>query len=135
MRNERGTAAVEMVLVAPALVLLLAAIVGAGRVVTTKSAVLSVAREASRAASEAPNAETAKSIAQQRIEELAADLGLDPSRLEVHQSAGGFERGAPYSVEITYRVELDDLPGLGFLPGSFSVSARHIELTDRYRSR
>jgi hypothetical protein len=134
-RSERGTAAVEMVLVAPALILLLAAIVGAGRVVTTKSAVLSAAREASRAASDAPDAETAKAIALKRINEIGGDLGLDPSRIEVHQSAGSFERGAPYAVEITYRVELGDLPGLGFIPGSFSVSARHVELTDRYRSR
>lgn len=134
-RNERGTAAVEMVLVAPALIVLLAAIVGAGRIVTTKSAVLSATREAARAASDAPDAETAIEIARQRVDEIAADLGLDPSRIELSQSPGTFERGTPYTVEITYHVELGDLPGLGFLPGSFTLSARHVELTDRYKSR
>lgn len=134
-RRERGSAAVEMVLVAPVLLVLLAAIVGAGRVVTTKSAVLSVAREAARAASEAPDAETAMAVAQQRAGEVATDLGLDPSRIELHQTPGSFDRGAPYGVEVDYRVELGDLPGLGFLPGSFVVSAHHTELTDRYKSR
>ncbi|MGH8704217.1 MAG: TadE/TadG family type IV pilus assembly protein, partial [Burkholderiales bacterium] len=55
-RHEEGTAAIEMVLIAPALLLLLAVIVGSGRVVSTKSAVLSVAREAARVAAEAPDA-------------------------------------------------------------------------------
>lgn len=133
--RERGSAAVEMVLVAPVLIVLLAAIVGAGRIVTTKSAVLSVAREAARAASEAPDADTAMAVAQQRAAEVAANFGLDPSRVELHQSPGDFGRGAPYSVEVDYRVELGDLPALGFLPGSFVVSAHHTELTDRYKSR
>ena len=133
--NERGTAAIEMVLLAPALILLLAAIMGAGRIVTTKSAVLSVAREAARAASAAPDAESAMAAAKQRADQVAANLGLDSSRIELHQDPGSFDRGAPYSVEVDYRVSLADLPGLGFLPGSFMVSAHHTELTDRFKSR
>lgn len=134
-QRERGSAAVEMVLVAPALLVLLATVVGAGRVVTTKSAMLSIARESARAAAEAPDAATARTIAYERAAEIATDFGLDPARLEINEDPGSFDRGTPYTISITYRVELDDLPGLGFLPGSFVVSARHAELTDRYRSR
>lgn len=134
-RREEGTAAVEFVLVAPALILLLAAVIGAGRVVSTKSAILDVAREAARAASDAPDAATAKVMAAARAGEVAAGLGLDPGRLVIEQDPGSFDRGAPYTVRVSYRVELSDLPALGFLPGSFVVSARHAELTDRYRSR
>lgn len=134
-RREEGTAAVEFVLVAPALILLLAAVIGAGRVVSTKSAILDVAREAARAASDAPDATTAKAVAAARAREVAAGLGLDPGRLVIEQDPGSFDRGAPYTVRASYRVELSDLPALGFLPGSFVVSARHAELTDRYRSR
>lgn len=133
--RERGAAAVEMVLVAPVLVVLLATVMGAGRVVSTKSAVLDVAREAARAASEAPDASSAMAIGQQRADEVAAEFGLDTSRLHLTQIPGSFARGAPYIVEVQYRVQLGDLPGLGFLPGSFVVTARHGELIDRFKSR
>ena len=132
---ERGTAAVEMVLIAPVLIVLLAAVVGAGRIVSTKSAVLAVAREAARAASDATDASGAIALARQRADQVAAGFGLDPSRLEISQSPGGYERGAPYVVTVSYRIELDDLPGLGFVPGSFVVSSAHTELIDRYKSR
>lgn len=134
-RREDGTAAVEFVLVAPALVLLLAVVIGAGRVVTTKSAVLSVAREAARAAAEAPDAASAFSVAESRAREVAVGLGLDASRLVLEQDPGTFARGEAYVVRVTYRVQLADLPAFGFLPGSFAVSARHAELTERYKSR
>lgn len=134
-RREEGTAAIELVLVAPVLVVLLAAIIGAGRVVNTKSAVLTVAREAARAAAEAPDASAAKEAAQRRADEVASGLGLDPARLTIVEEAGGFGRGEPYSVDVSYRVKLGDLPAMGLLPGSFVVSARHTELTERYKSR
>ncbi len=133
--REAGTASIELVLVAPVLLLLLAVVIGSGRVVSTKSAVLTVAREASRAAADAPDPATAHAIARERANEVAIGLGLDPARLSLEQDAGGFARGAPYRVSVSYRVELSDLPAFGFLPGSFVVAARHAELTDRYRSR
>lgn len=135
VRREDGTAAVEMVLIAPALLLLLAVIVGSGRVVSTKSAVLSVAREAARAAAEAPDAPSAQSAANDRARSVAAGLGLDPTRLEIRHDAGDFARGAPYEVRVSYRVRLSDLPAFGVLPGSFTVRATHTELTERYKSR
>jgi len=134
IKREDGTAAVEFVLVAPALILLLAVIVGSGRVVTTKSAVLSVAREASRVAADAPDLETAKQLGLDQAREVASGLGLDPSRLRITQT-GSFERGSPYEVSVSYQVQLGDLPAFGFLPGSFTVAARHTELTERYKSR
>lgn len=134
VRREDGTAAVELVLVAPALILLLAVIVGSGRVVSTKSAVLSAAREAARAAAEAPDAATARHVALTRAREVASGLGLDPARLSVQQT-GSFDRGTAYEVRVTYQVQLSDLPAFGVLPGSFTVTARHTELTERYKSR
>jgi len=135
VRREDGTAAVEMVLIAPALLLLLAVIVGSGRVVSTKSAVLSVAREAARAAAEAPDAASARQAASERAREVAEGLGLDPARLVIQQDPGDFARGAPYEVNVSYRVRLADLPAFGVLPGSFAVTATHTELTERYKSR
>ena len=135
LRGERGTAAVELVLLAPVLVVLVAVVAAAGRMVETKSAVLSVAREAARAGSEAPDAATAHDAALATAQEVASGLGLDPARLEVLQDPGGFRRGGPYEVNVSYEVPLADLPGLGLLPGSVVLGAEHAELIQRFKSR
>lgn len=135
VRSERGTAAVEMALLAPVLIVLVAAVVAAGRIVETESAVLAVAREAARTAADAPDAASAHTAAASTATQVAAGLGLDPSRIVVTQSASGFGRGEPYRVSVSYEVRLEDLPGLGALPGSFSVSAEHAELIQRFKSR
>lgn len=135
VRSERGTAAVETALLAPVLLVLIAVVVAAGRIVETKSAVLAVARESARAASDAPDAPSAQSAAASAAERVAAELGLDPARLALTQSPGGFGRGEPYRVSVTYEVRLADLPGLGVLPGSLVLSAEHAELVQRFKSR
>lgn len=135
VRSERGTAAVEMALLAPVLIVLVAAVVAAGRIVETESAVLAVAREAARTAADAPDAASAHIAATSTAAQVATGLGLDPSRIVVTQSAGGFGRGEPYRVSVSYELRLEDLPGLGALPGSFAVSAEHAELIQRFKSR
>ena len=135
LRNERGTAAVELALLAPVLLVLVAVVTGAGRMVETKSAVLSVAREAARAAAEAPNAAAAHDVAIATAQQVAEGLGLDPARLSIVQDPHGFARGAPYEVSVSYQVSMADLPGLGLLPGSVTLGAEHAELIDIYRSR
>ncbi len=135
LRNERGTAAVELALLAPVLLVLVAVVSAAGRMVGTKSAVLSVAREAARAAAEAPNAAAAHDVAIATAHQVAEGLGLDPDRLSIVQDPHGFARGAPYEVSVSYQVSMADLPGLGLLPGSVTLGAEHAELIDTYRSR
>lgn len=135
LRSERGTAAVELALLAPVLLVLVATVAAAGRMVETKSAILSVAREAARAASEAPDAAAAHDAGLATAEEVAAGLGLDPARLSITQDPGEFGRGEPYVVSASYTVSLADLPGLGLLPGSFVLVAQHAELIQTYKSR
>jgi Flp pilus assembly pilin Flp len=135
LRNERGTAAVELALLAPVLLVLVAVVSGAGRMVETKSAVLSVARESARSAAEAPNAAAAHDTAIATAQQVAEGLGLDPARLSIVQDPHGFVRGAPYEVSVSYQVSMADLPGLGLLPGSVTLGAEHAELIDTYRSR
>ncbi len=135
LRSERGTAAVELALLAPVLVVLVAVVTAAGRMVGTKSAVLSAAREAARAAAEAPNAAAAHDAAIATAQQVAEGLGLDPARLSIVEDPHGFVRGAPYGVSVSYQVSMADLPGLGLLPGSVTLGAEHAELIDTYRSR
>jgi hypothetical protein len=126
---------VELALLAPVLVVLVAVVTAAGRMVGTKSAVLSVAREAARAAAEAPNAAAAHDAAIATAQQVAEGLGLDPARLSIVEDPHGFMRGAPYEVSVSYQVSMADLPGLGLLPGSVTLGAEHAELIDTYRSR
>jgi TadE-like protein len=135
LRSERGTASVELALLAPVLVVLVAVVTAAGRMVETKSAVLSVAREAARAAAEAPNAAAANDAAIATAQQVAEGLGLDPARLSIVQDPHAFARGAPYEVSVSYQVSMADLPGLGLLPGSVTLGEEHAELIDTYRSR
>ncbi len=135
LRSERGTAAVELALLAPVLVVLVAVVTAAGRMVGTKSAVLSVAREAARAAAEAPNAAAAHDAAVATAQQVAEGLGLDPARLSIVEDPHDFARGAPYEVSVSYQVSMADLPSLGLLPGSVTLGAEHAELIDTYRSR
>lgn len=135
LRSERGTAAVELALLAPVLLVLVAVVTAAGRMVATKSAVLSVAREAARAAAEAPNAAAAHDAAVATAQQVAEGLGLDPARLSIVEDPHDFARGAPYEVSVSYQVSMADLPSLGLLPGSVTLGAEHAELIDTYRSR
>jgi hypothetical protein len=126
---------VELALLAPVLLVLVAVVTAAGRMVATKSAVLSVAREAARAAAEAPNAAAAHDAAVATAQQVAEGLGLDPARLSIVEDPHDFARGAPYEVSVSYQVSMADLPGLGLLPGSVTLGAEHAELIDTYRSR
>lgn len=134
-QGEEGNATVEMVLLAPVLLALLALVVAAGRILTIKSDVEALARETARSASQASSAEDAFAIVQVRKTDVAAELGLDPARLNLRTDVGDFERGFPMSVRATYQVLLDDLPAFGLFPGSFEISARHVEIVERFKSR
>lgn len=135
LKDERGNAALELMIVAPALLLLIALIAGAGRIFSTKSALESVAREAARSASQAQSGIAAQNLAIDRAIDTARGLGLDPVRLGVATDSGSFDRGSPLTVTVTYQVKLADLPGFGILPGSLAVEARHVEIIERYKSR
>jgi hypothetical protein len=135
LRGEAGNAAVETVLLAPALLLVLTVMVAGGRILSVRSAVETVAREAARSASQSPSTEHAVSTAGERAEEVALELRLDPARLNVRTQTGSFCRGCPMEVSVRYLVRLEDLPAFGLLPGSFEVSASHIEFVEKFKSR
>lgn len=134
-RREEGGATLEVVLLTPLLIVLLALIIGAGRLISIRSAVEAVAREAARSASQAPSADSAFDIANARANEVASEQTLDPSRLRVSADIGDFDRGSPMTVRVNYSVRLDDLPAFGLIPGSFELSASHVEIVERYKSR
>jgi Flp pilus assembly protein TadG len=134
-RDERGAAAIEMVLVAPALLLLVAVILGSGRFFSALSALDAVAREAGRSAVEAPDARGAVTLGRQAAMSAASAYGLAPGDLSVEVDPGSFARGGQVRVVATYRVRLAELPLIGAGIPAVTLRAVHLEPIDPYKSR
>jgi Flp pilus assembly pilin Flp len=132
MRDERGAAAVELAVLAPALVVLLLLVVAGGRVTTTDAAVRRVAADAARAASLARTPEAARGAAT-----AAAGGGLadDGRCLDVATSVdtGAFRPGGRVVVRVDCIVEFRDVAILA-LPGHRTFHGVGVEVIDRYRS-
>ncbi len=109
-------------------------VVNAWSVVDSKLAATSAAREAARAYVEAPSEEIATTAAPAAAEEAIGGHGRDPGRVEVELLDGRFARCARVTFEVRYRVPLFAVPLLGQHAAGMTVSARHSEVVDPYRS-
>lgn len=129
LRGERGAAALEFALLLPALLIILAVVMAAGRMWIVRSEILAVARQAAREAVLQPDAGSAASTAQSAGNTAAGDYHLNSGQLTITPQ-GPFAPGAFYKVAVTYKVSFGDLPGFGFLPGSVTLSATGLEPID-----
>jgi Flp pilus assembly protein TadG len=134
-RDQRGTAAVEAVLIVPVLLVLLALLMAGGEITSDEAALQAVAREAGRIAVTAADPAAAISLGRARADEVATGYGLDPSRLAVTISPGSFARGSDILVTATYSADLSALPSLGLIPRTARLTAHHVEPIDLYISR
>lgn len=134
--RDRGAAAIELVLLAPVILLVMAVMVGGARVWLARAAVADAAQSAARAASLEHSAGPAG--AQGREIGLAALTDVPCSRRAVIVDAAGFgiAPGMPATVsaQVTCVVELGDLVGFG-LPGDITVQASGHAALDTYRRR
>ena len=134
----RGSATVELVLIAPALLALLALTVLAGRIVLAGGTVEQVAAAGARAASlartpaaAATAADTAvrQTLGEQRLQCAAVTVTVDPSGFGVPLG-----QPATVAVEVSCQVQLADLTVPG-LPGTRTLSDRAVSPLDPYRGR
>jgi Flp pilus assembly protein TadG len=135
IHNENGSAAVEAMLVAPVLLVLIALLVGGGQLTSDQAALRAIAREAGRVSVTTPSPNEAVTLGRARATTVAAGYRLDPSRLRISIDPGAFERGGEVRVHVTYTVDLSSLPALGLLPRNSQLTATHVEPIDRYMSR
>lgn len=134
-RDERGTAAVEALLIAPVLLVLLAVLMAGGEITSDQAALRGIVRETGRIAVTAPDPDQAITLGRARADEVAAGYGLDASRLTVTIAPGSFRRGGTVVVTATYSEDFSALPSFGLIPGSAQLTARHVEPIDLYISR
>ena len=116
--DERGSAAIELVLLVPALMLLLMFAVAGGRVAIAHGSVQQAAADAARAASIARTAGTTQTTAVAAARATLANQGLTCASMTVTLDTSGFATpvGTPANVAATVSctVELSELalPGL-----------------------
>lgn len=132
MRDERGAAAVELVLVTPVLVVLMLLAVAGGRLASARAEVDAAARDGARAASIARSPGTAERDGRAAAEASLAEAGLSCSDLTVTIDATDFRPGGVAATTVACAVDLSDLTGLG-VPGARTVSARFTAPVDSFR--
>ncbi len=133
-----GAAALEMVLLAPILLVVLLLIIGAGRIAVGAGKGDQAAAVAARAASLEHSADAAQASASAVAASTMADSGVTCQTMNVSIDTSGFAApaGTPSSVvvDVTCSVALSDLaiPGL---PGSYILSGHAASPLDIHQER
>jgi len=138
--RSAGNAALELIILAPALLLLASLVIAAGRTSLAQNSVYAAARDAARQASISRTPEQALATATSgALRELATqNLKCDPATVSAPllQSKFATPPGLPATITVivTCRVRLSDLmlPGV---PGSKMLSATFSSPLDLYRGR
>lgn len=136
--RDRGSAAVEMVIIAPAVIAVFVTVMIFGRTVIANQSIEAVAFDAARTASLARDGDAAESAARRAALDTLAAQGLNCRRIEVRVDTAQFARpvGEPATVTVTVECDVDfrdiALPGM---PGSTTLSATFTSPLDRYRTR
>ncbi|MHB2023183.1 MAG: TadE/TadG family type IV pilus assembly protein [Mycobacteriales bacterium] len=131
-RADRGSVAVEFVLLAPALVVLLLFVVGLGRIAGADGLVQGAASDAARAASLTDTPAAAAAAARSSA---AADLAgehVDCARLTVSVDTSELHPGGLVRVAVACTVDLAGLTGTG-LPGHKTLEATMAAPIETYR--
>jgi Flp pilus assembly protein TadG len=141
-RADAGSAALELVVLAPVLLALIALVIAAGRVSIAQSSVDAAARDAARQASISLTPASAKAAGRESADESLASDGLNCVSEVVSVNTGGpysgfqVPAGTPATVSATVgcKVPLSDLylPGT---PGSHWLWSTFYSPLDVYRAR
>ena len=126
--GERGSMAVEVVLMTPILVLFTLLVVAGGRYVTVRADIESAARDAARAAS----LERSEPAAQQAATQVATAALGSYSDCVVKNLDGRFVSGSAIEVTLDCQVDNNGLGLLG-LSGVYRISASGAAPIDTYR--
>ena len=135
---QRGSATIELTVLAPALLALLALVIVAGRITAAGSAVEHAAAVAAREASLARDARAAETRAGQAVQASLAGQGIDcatlRSTVDVEQFAMPVGSPANVTVRVACAVPLADVAVPG-MPGSRVLTASMTSPIDQFRAR
>ncbi len=132
IHDERGSAAVELVLVTPVLIALLLFVVGLGRLAGANGEVEAASRDAARAAANARSPQAAQQAGTDAAAATLQDRGIECPTLHVAIDADQFRADGFVSATVTCVVDLNEVTTVGF-PVSKTLSATFTAPVDRYR--
>ena len=136
--RDRGSAAVELAIIAPAVIAVFVTVMLFGRTVIANQSIEAAAYDAARTASLARDGDAAAVWARQAAQDALQAQDLHCSRIEVRVDTAQFARpvGEPANVTVTVEGDVDfsdiALPGM---PGGTTLSATFTSPLDRYRTR
>lgn len=133
LRDQRGSATVELTLLAPLLILLLLFVVFCGRLADTRLRINDAAHQAVRAATLARSSTQTQADAQSTTDSALASAGVACQNLAVDAHTGAMQPGSTVTVTVTCHIALSDLTGLG-IPGAVATHATASSIVDIYRS-
>ena len=128
--REEGSAAVELVVATPLLILLMLFPIGLGRVTQAELLAETAAGSAARAASLARSPEKAVAAAHAAVD---ADSSVSCPNPKVTVDTSAFRPGGTVAVRVECRPRLADVTGVGF-PGTMAISERMVAGIDTWRA-
>jgi len=131
-RDERGTAALELALLAPVFLMFVFVAVGLGRLGVARVNIGAAARDAARAGSLTRTPDAAVAAATDAANASLADHDLTCGDLTVTVDTDQFRTGGFVKVNIACRVTRTGLPGL-WTPGAATMTAQGVAPVDPYR--
>ncbi len=133
IRDERGSIAVEVAVIAPALLFLMLLVVFAGKVSEADGNVERAASDAARAASLRQHPGDATADAQQTAAANLAAAGVPCLTLSTLVDTSDFAPGGTVTVTVQCEASMAEVTLLG-VPGRRTFTATAIEVIDTYRS-
>jgi Flp pilus assembly protein TadG len=133
LQDERGSAAAELTLLTPLLILLLLFVVLCGRLADTKLRLNDVAHQAARAATLARTPSQASADVRATADAALASAAITCRSLTVSTDTQGLRPGSTVTVTVSCSVGLSDLTLLG-VPGSRTLESSFSSPVDVWRA-
>lgn len=132
-RDDRGATSVELVIVAPLLIMFLLLVVGLGRMALARQEVTAAAYEAARAASLERVIQEAADQGRAAARRTLADRGMSCAQLLVHIDTSNYRPGGQVRADVTCVSDLGDLLVSG-LPGSKTYHTSAVVPIEKFRA-
>ncbi len=130
--GDRGSAAIELAIVTPVVIVMLLVVVALGRFSHSRLLVEQASAAAARSASLTSSPFQASTAARQVAAATLANGGLSCAGIQVSVDSGSFHAGGEVAVTVTCTADLSDLAVAG-VPGSVSLTATSRSPLETYR--